>query len=354
MVGVTLMSRFCFGLAKLAFVGAAGAAASPAPAQAASAANDTPAAAPAVTLPMLGMTGPLAANPRPTHVDAGPFGDIYITGAVTGIGFVQDHEVPGDHLSRVDLGNGQVFVQKIDGPIQFFVQAGGYSLPSLGTAYVRTEDLPGLTYGVVEQAFIKLVPSSHFNIMAAKLPTLSGAEYTFTFENMNIDRGLLWNQENAVNRGVQANCSNGPLTISLSLNDGYYSNRYNWLSGLIALALSPRDTVTIVAMGNVGRTARTASRRRCCRITASSTISSTRTAPARSRSRPICDIPMCRPIRASAFPWVPRPMARPCWSDIRSRRSSALPDAANISAPAAAPPPARRACFMAPAAMPGR
>jgi len=31
--------------------------------------------------------------------------------------------------------------------------------------------------------------------MAAKLPTLIGAEYTFTFENMNIERGLLWNQE---------------------------------------------------------------------------------------------------------------------------------------------------------------
>ena len=233
------------------------AAASPALAQSASAAGDTPAPAPAVTLPMPGMTGPLAANPHPTRLDAGPLGDIYVTGAVTGLGFVQDHEVPDDHSSRVDLGNGQVFVQKIDGSIQFFVQAGGYSVPSLGTAYVRAQDLPGLTYGVVPQAFVKLVPSSHFNIMAGKLPTLSGAEYTFTFENMNIDRGLLWNQENAVNRGVQANYSNGPLTISLSVNDGYYSNRYNWLSGLVALALSPRDTVTIVAMGNVGHTART-------------------------------------------------------------------------------------------------
>jgi hypothetical protein len=259
------MSRFLFGFAQLAFVGAAGVFAGPAFAQATSPASDTPAPtpgpgpgpAPSVTLPMLGMTGPLAANPHPTRLDAGPLGDIYVTGAVSGLGFVQDHEVPGDHSSRVDLSNGQVFVQKIDGPFQFFVQAGAYSLPSLGTAYVRAQDLVGMTYGIVPQAFVKIAPSSHFNIMVGKLPTLSGAEYTFTFENMNINRGLLWNQENAVNRGVQANVSAGPLTVSVSVNDGYYSNKYNWLSGLIALALSPRDTVTIVAMGNVGRTSRT-------------------------------------------------------------------------------------------------
>ncbi len=63
--------------------------------------------------------------------------------------------------------------------------------------------------------------------MAGKLPTLIGAEYTFTFENMNIERGLLWNQENAVNRGVQANFTSGPVAVSVSWNDGFYPNRYN-------------------------------------------------------------------------------------------------------------------------------
>jgi hypothetical protein len=51
-----------------------------------------------------------------------------------------------------------------------------------------------------------------------------GAEYTFTFENMNIERGLLWNQENAINRGIQVNQTIGK-SASLSWNDGFYSNR---------------------------------------------------------------------------------------------------------------------------------
>jgi hypothetical protein len=43
---------------------------------------------------------------------------------------------------------------------------------------------------------------------------LIGAEYTFTFENMNIQRGLLWNQENAVTRGVQVNQTMGKFGSS--------------------------------------------------------------------------------------------------------------------------------------------
>jgi len=53
------------------------------------------------------------------------------------------------------------------------------------------------------------------------LPTLVGAEYTFSFENMNIERGLLWNQENAVNRGVQLNYAADPFTFAFSWNDGF-------------------------------------------------------------------------------------------------------------------------------------
>jgi Putative beta-barrel porin-2, OmpL-like. bbp2 len=214
--------------------------------------------APSVTPPTTpGMTGPLLVNPKPLNVDGGPLGKVYITGAVTGVGLWQNHAFPGDHTTRGDLSNGQVFVQTTEGPIQFFVQAGVYSLPSLGTAYFKASDMIDLTYGVVPQAFIKVVPLENFNIMVGKLPTLMGAEYTFTFENMNINRGLLWNQENAVNRGVQANYSKGPLSVSLSFNDGYYSKKYNWLSGLVSYAVTPHDTISVVATGNVGRTKKT-------------------------------------------------------------------------------------------------
>ena len=203
-----------------------------------------------------GMTGPLQGNPKPTSFDAGPLGKVYVTGAFSGLAFHQDNVSPGDRDARVDLSNGQVFFQKTDGTFQFFLQAGAYSLPDLGTPYLRASKATGSFYGAIPQAFVKFAPSDKFSILAGKLPTLIGAEYTFSFENMNIERGLLWNQENAVNRGVQANYISGPVTVSVSWNDGFYSKRYNWLWGSVAYAINPANTVTFIASGNTSSTAR--------------------------------------------------------------------------------------------------
>ncbi|MDB5450610.1 MAG: hypothetical protein JWQ52_1738 [Phenylobacterium sp.] len=203
------------------------------------------------------MTPPLAANANPASVELGPLGKVYITGQFTGLATTQNNPMPGDTgQTRLDLSNAQFEIQKTDGLVQFFVQAGTYALPSLGAAYVRSDKLPQETYRYVPVAFLKIAPSSSFNIMIGKLPTLIGAEYTFTFENMNIARGLLWNQEPAISRGVQANYSKGPLTISASINDGYYSNRYTTGSALVSYVLSPADTVAFAASGNFDKTSK--------------------------------------------------------------------------------------------------
>jgi hypothetical protein len=88
------------------------------------------------------------------------------------------------------------------------------------------------------------------SILIGELPTLIGAEYTFSFENMNIERGLLWNQETAISRGIQLNQTMGKyLTASFSWNDGFYSNRYTWLSGSLTYTKGPH-ALSFVAGGN--------------------------------------------------------------------------------------------------------
>jgi len=211
-------------------------------------------------MPMPGMTGPLQANPRPFGYKLGK-GTVYVTGVVSGIGQWQNNVFPGDHTTLMDLANGQVFIQKVDGVFQFFVQAGSYSLPDIGLPYVRngnTEHTTGFAtnafFGVVPQAFVKLAPTKNFSIMAGKLPTLIGAEYTFSFENMNIERGLLWNQENAVNRGVQANFTAGKLTLAASWNDGMYSDRYTWGWLSAVYAINGSNTLALIGGGNTKTT----------------------------------------------------------------------------------------------------
>ncbi len=204
------------------------------------------------------MSSTLSANPKPVSLDAGPFGKIYVSGVLSGLVNGQTNTVsPPDDDWYADLSNAQVVVQKTDGPVQFYVQAGAYSLMSLGVPYkgvVDSKNAENNTFGFVPVAYVKLQPTADISIQAGKLPTLVGAEYTWTFQNINVDRGLLWNLEPAISRGVQANYSHGPLTVSVSLTDGYYSNRYNWLTGLISYAVTKTDTLAFVGGGNLGST----------------------------------------------------------------------------------------------------
>ncbi|MHB1920781.1 MAG: outer membrane beta-barrel protein [Chitinophagaceae bacterium] len=225
-------------------------------------AKDTtqPAPAPApVTSPLStpGMAGPLTINPNPEMFHSSALGDVYVSGVVSGLWQLQNNVSPGDRTSQVDLSNGQIFIQKVTGVVQFFVQAGAYSLPDIGLPYIRAgntyDQVPGATntfFGVMPQAFIKIAPSNNFSIMAGKLPTLIGAEYTFSFENMNIERGLLWNQENAVNRGVQLNYKVGPLAVALSWNDGMYSNQYSWAWASLTYSINATNTLALIGSGN--------------------------------------------------------------------------------------------------------
>jgi hypothetical protein len=210
-----------------------------------------------VTLPYPGMAGSLSFSATPYSVDVGPLGNWYVDGVLSGLGMVQSNHVANDKNALADISNGQLIVQKTDGIVQFYLQAGAYSIPALGTRYSHltdSSDALGNYYSAVPQAFIKIAPTGNFSIVAGKLPTLIGAEYTFTFENFNIERGLLWNQEPAVSRGVQANYTLGPVAISLSFNDGYYSNRFNWVSGSAAWTINSANTLTFAAGGNLGTT----------------------------------------------------------------------------------------------------
>lgn len=198
-------------------------------------------------------SGPLAQLP-PANFDAGPLHTISLNAIISGYGMWQSNHVTGDNSGQAALSNGQLFLQKADGPVQFYVQAGAYTLPALATPFLAADKTVTGFYGPVPQAFLKVAPAKNTSILIGALPTLIGAEYTFSFENMNIERGLLWNQENAVNRGIQLNQTMGKFTASLSWNDGFYSNRYSWIIGSLNYTKGPHS-LTFIGGGNTSATA---------------------------------------------------------------------------------------------------
>jgi len=213
-------------------------------APAADSSAQTPAAAPSAPapLPNPSMTAPLSTAAPPHTFSAGPFGTVSITGILSGIGLVQSNWITGDKSTHWDLSNGQIFLQKTSGWFQFYLKGGAYNLPALGFPFVGTVDTVKNLYGPLPVAYLKLV-KGNFNVEIGELPTLIGAEYTFSFENMNVERGLLWGQETAISRGIQVSDTYKKLSLTASWNDGFYSNVYNWISGSAAYAFNSSNTL---------------------------------------------------------------------------------------------------------------
>src|SRR5258708_26279170 len=212
--------------------------------------TSTPAtpAAPAdpAPLPMPSMSGPLAtAIPHEIAVGRETSGKLEVTGIMSGMGWTEGNHIAGDPSTHWDVSNAQIFIQKTTGWWQFYLQGGAYNLPALGTPFLSTVDTVKNIYGPFPQGYLKLV-KGNYSVEVGALPTLIGAEYTFSFENINVERGILWNQENAVNRGIQLNLTHKKLSTSFSWNDGFYSNRYSWLSGSLTYAFNASSTLSVV------------------------------------------------------------------------------------------------------------
>ncbi len=192
--------------------------------------------------------GAILANPKPITLASG-FGDITVSGQLTGLAYAQSnasHTQPGDASASLDLSNALITVQKSSGFLQFYAQAGLYSFPTVGQPYENSSSQNSLL-GPVPVAYAKLQFTDALSLEAGKLPTLIGSELGFTPQNITIERGLLWWQEPIVSRGLQLNYASGPLSVSLSWNDGYYSNIFNSFSGLLSYAIDASNTFAVDA-----------------------------------------------------------------------------------------------------------
>lgn len=200
------------------------------------------------------MGGLLTGNEKPLQVSAEPVGDIHVGGIVSGIGVAQTNSESNNDTSYADISNAQIFIQKNTGLIQFYAQAGGYTLSTLGLPYTTSEDTTRSQYGMLPVAYATIAPTDNFSVSVGKLPTLIGYEYGFAFQNANIQRGLLWGQENVVNNGIQANFSEGDFSAAVSWNDGFYSNDFNWISALLTYKFNDNHSLSFSGGGNFDKT----------------------------------------------------------------------------------------------------
>ena len=127
------------------------------------------------------------------------------------------------------LSNAAFIVQKKTGLFQYLVQSGQYTISTLGSPQDASSPLEKNGYGPIPHAYLSINPNPEWSLQVGKLLSMPGFENPFTYQNQNIQRGLLENQNNTISQGAQLNYVNKKLTLFGTLNDGFYSGQLTWL-----------------------------------------------------------------------------------------------------------------------------
>ncbi len=152
-----------------------------------------------------------------------------------------------DEISRTDVSNGVVTFTKNTGFFRFGITAGIYAFPVVGETMNPTTQAGANTalYGYVPSYYVAFVPNAHLTISAGQLATLLGQENGFTYQNVDIQRGLLWAVESTFSRGVRVAYTQGKFTGDIEYNDGFYTARHRAFEGFLGWAPSADTNVAV-------------------------------------------------------------------------------------------------------------
>ncbi len=132
------------------------------------------------------------------------------------------------------ISNALITVNAGIGNLHANATAGQYSFPTIGFP-ILPANAPGANtdlYDPLPFAAVQYSFNNHFSIGAGKYAALLGQESPFTYQNLNIQRGIGWEMEPTISRGVQAAYTNGPWSLTLQENDAYYGGFQRAVEGL--------------------------------------------------------------------------------------------------------------------------
>ena len=199
----------------------------------------------------LAMSNTLAFTPNMLALDSETYGNWSVQGVASGITLRQTNPVSSNSSDYSGFSNAQMIVQKTSGPVQFLAQTGLYAMPALGVPFMRAQPTTESYYNYLPQAYVSLTPNENWSLSVGKMAALGGGESAFTFQNMNIQRGLLWSQTNVITQGMQLNFAEGVFSASFAWNNGAYSDVYNWLGSSFGLKTGDNSSLTVSWTGSM-------------------------------------------------------------------------------------------------------
>ena len=156
-----------------------------------------------------------------------------------------DFTLFGFHTNNVSgiepqISNALINVNAGIGNVHANATVGQYSFPTIGFPILpaNTDGANTQLYSAWPVGSISYDFGSHFSLGAGKYAALLGQESPFTYQNLNIQRGIGWEMEPTISRGVQASYNNGPWTLTMQENDAYYGGFQRAVEGLAGWAPS--------------------------------------------------------------------------------------------------------------------
>ncbi len=173
-------------------------------------------------LALLSLLGPLALA-QALELKLEPIGTINVNGALTVYTIHSNNIAVNDNRkTRYDVGSAIMSLSKPAEPFGFTLIGGAYAVPVVGAPLSKTSESTDL-FSPIPVAYVEYSPMKGLSIQAGKLPTIIGYESAFTYQNNNIQRGLVWNMQPLINNGVRLTYSTDFLFVKLGVNDGFYT-----------------------------------------------------------------------------------------------------------------------------------
>ena len=149
-----------------------------------------------------------------------------------------------------DFSNALVNLTANAGKWHGVATVGEYNFPTVGFPITQdsTPNTNTQVYSVIPVGSVQYSFNSNWSLAAGKFGALLGQESPFTFQNLNVQRGIGWAMEPTISRGVQAGYSSGPWTFTLQYNDAYYSGSGRAFEGLVGWSPSSNTNLQFAAI----------------------------------------------------------------------------------------------------------
>ncbi|MDE8348170.1 MAG: hypothetical protein POG74_01620 [Acidocella sp.] len=189
--------------------------------------------------------------PQNIAIDGGPLGQIVFSGGVDGGFYAQSNAPKNTKTYGAALGNALVELQKTTGIVQFTIEIGAYSAQTLGAAPVVNNYF---SVSPLFAGYITIAPNDNVSVSAGQLNPLVGYEGAQDWLNTGEFFSAIAATQPGQGRGVQIALTQGTLSASLSLTDGYYTGVVNYLQGIGSWAPNEQNSLSVYGGGNLGRT----------------------------------------------------------------------------------------------------